>query len=103
MNVVPCSKCKGTGKFQYNSGMIGQCYNCDGIGKLKQTERKQYGISIIDTNGERIKWTTVTANTEPEAIRKAEKIAIRGVYKDNINTIQATEKGVTFKYSKIKK
>jgi DnaJ-class molecular chaperone len=103
-NIVTCSKCNGTGKFHYQSGMIGQCYNCDGIGQLKQTEQKQYSISIVDCdNNNRIQWIHVDAKTEKAAIKKAETIALRGCYKDNIDTIQAEEKGIIYKYSKIKK
>jgi hypothetical protein len=103
MQIVTCSKCNGTGRFHYQSGMIGQCYNCDGIGQIKQTEQKQYSISIVDTNGNRIEWIHVEAKTEKAAIKKAETIALKGVYKDNTNTIQAIDEGTVYKYSKIKK
>ena len=68
MQIVTCSKCNGTGKYHFDNGMIGQCYSCDGIGKLKQIEHKQYIISIIDNDGIRIKWFHVNANTEQTAI-----------------------------------
>jgi DnaJ-class molecular chaperone len=102
-NIVTCSKCKGSGKYHFNNGMIGQCYNCDGIGKLKQIAHKQYTISIIDCDGIRIQWIHVNANTEQAAIKKAKEIALRGCYKDNVDTIQAIEEGVKYTYTKIKK
>lgn len=102
-NIVMCSKCNGDGKFHYQSGMTGQCYNCDGIGKVKQIEYKRYNISIIDCDGIRIDWIHVNANTEKAAIKKAETIALRGCYKDSINTIQAKEEGISYTYSKVKR
>ena len=101
-NIVTCSKCKGTGKYHFDNGMIGLCYDCGGIGKVKQTAHKQYVISIIDTDGIRIKWIHVNANTEQTAIKKAREIALKGCYKDNVDTIEAKEEGIIYNYTKIK-
>lgn len=103
MKIVTCSKCNGTGRYYFNNGMIGQCYSCDGIGRLKQIEHKQYSISIINDDGIRIKWLHVNANTEKAAIKKAKETALKGCYADNVNTIQAEEEGITYTYIKIKK
>jgi len=102
-NIVICSKCKGTGKYHFDNGMIGQCYNCDGIGKVKQIAHKRYSISIIDNDGIRIEWIHVDANTEQAAIKKAKETALKGCYKDNVDLIQAKEEGITYTYTKIKK
>ena len=99
--IVRCSKCKGTGKFEYKSGMTGACYACNGKGKLKKIEHKNFKITIINNDGKRINWIAQNAKTEKEAIRKARKIAERGCYSQNADTIKAIENGVSYDYRKI--
>lgn len=99
--IVKCQKCDGTGKFEYKSGMIGICYGCGGKGKLKKIEHKNFKITIINNDGERINWIWQNAKTEKEAIRKARKIAECGCYSQNADTIEAIESGVSYDYRKI--
>lgn len=99
--IIKCQKCNGTGKFEYKSGMIGICYACNGKGKIKKIERKTFIITIIDNEGNRINWIGQNAKSEKEAIRKARKIAERGCYAKNVDTIEAIENGVSYDYTKI--
>lgn len=99
--IVQCSKCKGTGKFEYKSGMTGVCYACNGKGRLKKIEHKNFKITIINNDGKRINWIGQNAKTEKEAIRKARKIAERGCYSQNADTIEAIENGVSYDFKKI--
>lgn len=99
--IIKCKKCDGTGKFIYKSGIEGFCYDCNGKGKLKKIEHKNFTITIIDNDGNRINWIGQNAKTEKEAIRKAKKIAERGCYSQNADTIEAIENGVSYTYRKI--
>lgn len=99
--IVTCSKCRGTGKFEYKSGMTGFCYQCDGKGRLYKYTSQSYKITIINKAGNRIDWLHQTAKSSAEAIRKARKIAERGIYKDNIDTIEAVPDGEHYTYRKL--
>ena len=100
-NIIVCNKCKGSGKFQYKSGMIGYCYQCNGKGKIKRIAHKVFDISIVDNEGERIEWMCVIARSENEAIKKAKKIGERGIYKNQLDTITASERGIEYTYKAI--
>lgn len=100
-DIIICNKCKGSGKFHYKSGMIGHCYQCNGKGKIKRIEHKVFDISIIDNEGERIEWMGVIAKSENEAIKKARKTAERGIYKNQVDTIKASERGIEYTYKAI--
>lgn len=91
--MVTCPKCKGKGNVNgYENIQNGICFMCSGTGKVPETKVKQrYSMSIIDNEGNRIRWTNVEAKSEIEAIKKAKKIALRGIYKENIDTIIATK------------
>lgn len=97
-DIIACSKCNGSGKFIYKSGMIGHCYQCNGKGTVKRITYKSFAISIINNEGIRMKWVHINAKSEKEAIRKARMIAARGCYKDNIDTIIAVEDGIEYIY-----
>lgn len=30
-DIITCNKCGGSGKFIYKSGVVGHCYQCNGI------------------------------------------------------------------------
>lgn len=66
-DIITCSKCNGSGKFIYKSGMTGPCYQCN----------------------------------QNEAVRKARATAARGCYKDQLDTITATESGIEYTYKTI--
>lgn len=99
--IITCSKCNGSGKFIYKSGAIGHCYQCDGKGKVKRIAHKSFLITIIDNNGERINWLHNTARSENEAVKKARVVAARGCYKNQIDSIVATECGIEYTYKTI--
>ncbi len=96
--VVTCSKCNGSGEYIYRSGIVGHCYPCSGSGKLKRYMHKQFLVRIADNSGVPFDWLNVKARTEAEAIKKAQKIAENGIYKENLDTITATENGVSYTY-----
>ena len=58
-------------------------------------------ITIIDNNGERINWLHNTARSENEAVKKARVVAARGCYKNQIDSIVATECGIEYTYKTI--
>lgn len=39
-DIITCSKCNGSGKFIYKSGMTGPCYKCNGKGSVKRIPHK---------------------------------------------------------------
>lgn len=100
--IVICSKCKGSGKYEYRSGIEGVCYQCDGKGKQYKYTAQSFKISIETDEGRRIDWINITGKSKAEAERKAKKIAERGIYKDKADTIIAEPDGVTHTYRKIK-
>lgn len=75
-DIVICSKCNGSGKFIY----------------------KSFAISIVNNDGVRIDWLHISARSQNEAIRKARATAARGCYKDQLDTITATESGIEYTY-----
>lgn len=97
--IIVCSKCNGTGEYHFRNGVIGHCYQCNGKGRMKRTSHKKFLITIVDNGGERIDWINVSARSKTEAVRKAETIAGRGCYRDQIDTIEAHENGVEYTYS----
>lgn len=56
-------------------------------------------LSVKD--GVRIDWLNVNAGSENAAIKKARVIAARGCYKDQLDTITATESGIEYTYKTI--
>lgn len=96
--IVPCGKCKGSGKFIYKSGIVGPCYGCNGSGKLKKIPHKSFSITIHDENGCPFRWLHVNARSKTEAERKARKIGENGCYKDRLDTIAAVEDGIEYTY-----
>ena len=87
-----CSKCKGSGKYFFKNGMVGQCYQCDGRGVVERTEQKRWGVKIVmDDSGEKKKWLSLEAETEKQAIQKAKRIAKRGCYAPYVDTIEVFE------------
>lgn len=95
-DIVICSKCNGSGKFIYKSGMTGPCYQCNGKGSVKRIPHKSFQISIVDNDGVRIDWLNVNAGSENAAVSKARVIAARGCYKDQIDSIKAVENGIDY-------
>lgn len=89
-DIVICSKCNGTGKYIYKSGMTGPCYQCNGKGSVKRIPHKSFQISIVNNDGVR-----------NAAIKKARVIAARGCYKDQIDSIKAVENGIDYTYKPI--
>ena len=100
-DIVICSKCNGSGKFIYKSGMTGPCYQCNGKGSVKRIPHKSFQISIVDNDGVRIDWLNVNAGSENAAVSKARVIAARGCYKDQIGSIKAVENGIDYTYKPI--
>lgn len=100
-DIVTCSKCNGSGKFIYKSGMTGPCYQCNGKGSVKRIPHKSFQISIVDNDGVRIDWLNVNAGSENAAVSKARVIAARGCYKDQIDSIKAVENGIDYTYKPI--
>jgi hypothetical protein len=91
---VECMKCSGTGHIQaFNHIMGGVCFACEGKGyrMLKSIPKpsKKYYVSIrMEENDAEIKqWIGVNAHSEKEALKKSQKIAIRGCYAKWIDTI----------------
>lgn len=62
------------------------CSKCNGSGKY---------------DGVRIDWLHISARSQNEAIRKARVTAARGCYKDQLDTITATESGIEYTYKTI--
>ena len=87
-DIVICSKCNGSGKFIYKSGMTGPCYQCNGKG-------------FVSNDGVRIDWLHISARSQNEAVKKARVTAARGCYKDQLDTITATESGIEYTYKTI--
>lgn len=100
-DIVICSKCNGSGKFIYKSGMTGPCYQCNGKGSVKRIAHKSFAISIVNNDGVRIDWLHISARSQNEAVRKARVIAARGCYKDQIDSIKAVENGIDYTYEPI--
>lgn len=73
-DIVICSKCNGSGKFIYKSGMTGPCYQCNGKGSVKRIAHKSFAISIVNNDGVRIDWLHISARSQNEAIRKAVRL-----------------------------
>ena len=95
-DIITCSKCNGSGKFIYKSGMTGPCYQCNGKGSVKRIAHKSFAISIMNNDGVRIDWLHISARSQNEAVRKARATAARGCYKDQLDTITATESGTRY-------
>ena len=55
-DIITCSKCGGSGKFIYKSGVTGHCYQCNGKGAVKRIAHKSFAISIVNNDGVRIDW-----------------------------------------------
>lgn len=100
-DIITCSKCGGSGKFIYKSGATGHCYQCNGKGAVKRIAHKSFAISIVNNDGVRIDWLHISARSQNEAIRKARATAARGCYKDQLDTITATESGIEYTYKTI--
>lgn len=100
-DIITCSKCNGSGKFIYKSGMTGPCYQCNGKGSVKRIAHKSFAISIMNNDGVRIDWLRINARSQNEAVRKARVTAARGCYKDQLDTITATESGIEYTYKTI--
>ena len=83
-DIITCSKCIGSGKFIYKSGMTGPCYQCNGKGSVKRIAHKSFAISIMNNDGVRIDWLHISARSQNEAVRKARATAARGCYKDQL-------------------
>lgn len=81
--------------------MTGLCYQCNGKGSVKRIPHKSFQISIVDNDGVRIDWLNVNAGSENAAVGKARVIAARGCYKDQLDTITATESGIEYTYKTI--
>ena len=97
--IIICSKCNGTGKFIYKSGMIGQCYQCNGKGKIKKIPHKKWQAFITMEDGEDpVAWLGINANTENMAIKKAKEIALKGCYAKYIDTVRVELKGIEYTY-----
>ena len=78
--------------------MTGPCYQCNGKGSVKRIAHKSFAISIVNNDGVRIDWLHISARSQNEAIRKARATAARGCYKDQLDTITATESGIEYTY-----
>ena len=100
-DIVICSKCGGSGKFIYKSGVTGHCYQCNGKGAVKRIAHKSFAISIVNNDGVRIDWLHINARSQSEAVRKARATAARGCYKDQIGSIKAVESGIDYTYKPI--
>lgn len=100
-DMITCSKCNGSGKFIYKSGMTGHCYQCNGKGVVKRIVHKSFTISIINNDCVRIDWLRINARSQNEAIRKARATAARGCYKNQLDTIAATESGIEYTFKTI--
>lgn len=100
-DIITCSKCGGSGKFIYKSGVTGYCYQCNGKGAVKRIAHKSFAISIVNNDGVRIDWLHISARSQNEAIIKARATAARGCYKDQLGTITATESGIEYTYKTI--
>lgn len=100
-DIITCSKCNGSGKFIYKSGMTGPCYQCNGKGSVKRIAHKSFAISIVNNDGVRIDWLHISARSQNEAVRKASVTAARGYYKDQIDSIKAVENGIDYTYKPI--
>lgn len=97
--ICKCSKCNGTGKYFFNNGIVGHCYQCDGKGIVEYTEKKKWGVNIVmDDSGIKRNWTHVIAETEKQAIQKAKSTAKRGCYSRYADTIEVYEDGVECYY-----
>lgn len=81
MEKLTCKKCKGKGYLaDYEHIQNGKCFVCDGLGYItKDSGKKWYQISGIDKgDNERKNFFWVDAETEKEAIKKANKMFKRG-------------------------
>lgn len=81
--------------------MTGPCYQCNGKGSVKCIAHKSFAISIVNNDGVRIDWLHINARSQSEAVRKARATAARGCYKDQLDTITATESGIEYTYKTI--
>lgn len=100
-DIITCSKCGGSGKFIYKSGVTGHCYQCNGKGAVKRIAHKSFAISIVNNDGVRIDWLHINARSQSAAVSKARVIAARGCYKDQIDSIKAVENGIDYTYKTI--
>lgn len=97
--IIECSKCKGTGKFIYKSGMIGHCYNCNGKGKVKKIPHKMWTAYItMDDGKEPSKWIGVNATSEKMALKKAKDVALKGCYAKYVDTVRVELRGIEYTY-----
>ena len=67
----------------------------------KSIAHKSFAISIVNNDSVRIDWLHISARSQNEAIRKARATAARGCYKDQLDTITATESGIEYTYKTI--
>ena len=100
-DIITCNKCGGSGKFIYKSGVVGHCYQCNGKGAVRRIAHKSFVISIVSNDGVRIDWLHMNARSEKEATRKARVVAARGCYKNQLDTITATESGIEYTFKTI--
>ncbi len=97
--IIECGKCKGSGRYYLNNGMIGHCYQCDGTGIVERREHQRWHIFIQMSEQQPITpWIRVVATNKAEAKRKAKKIAMRGCYKNYVDTIAVEEDGIEYSY-----
>ena len=76
-----CQKCKGTGHLvDYDHIQNGKCFACNGLGYItEESGIKSYRISGIDKEDNVRKiFFRVEAETEKEAIKKANRMFKRG-------------------------
>lgn len=66
------------------------------VEKITQAERK-----ALNTHGVHIDWLHMNVRSQSEAVRKARATAARGCYKDQLDTITATESGIEYTYKAI--
>lgn len=96
---VKCGKCKGTGKYIFNNGIIGHCYACNGRGQVKRIPHKEWSAFIITSDGEEPKkFFNIPARSENEALKKAKATFSRGIYKDRVDTVSVKLNGTKYNY-----
>lgn len=100
-DIITCSKCGGSGKFIYKSGVTWALLP---VQRQRCCEAHCYQIlcnTIMNNDGVRIDWLHISARSQNEAVRKARATAARGCYKDQLDTITATESGIEYTYKTI--
>ena len=50
-DIITCSKCGGSGKFIYKSGVTGHCYQCNGKGAVKRIAHKSFALNSAISSG----------------------------------------------------